>query len=98
MSNKKFRLHKLSDTLEAELTKAADLLVGAVLAPGAKAPKIVTEDMVKSMKNGSVIVDVAIDQGGSIETIDRITTHDKPGYEKHGVIHLLVSEHAWCSA
>jgi alanine dehydrogenase len=80
-----------SEYVAAELTKAADLLVGAVLAPGAKAPKIVTEDMVKSMKNGSVIVDVAIDQGGSIETIDRITTHDKPCYEKHGVIHYSVA-------
>ncbi|MNN52227.1 Alanine dehydrogenase [compost metagenome] len=47
--------------------------------------------MVKSMSSGSVIVDVAIDQGGSIETIDRITTHDHPTYEKHGVIHYAVA-------
>lgn len=74
-----------------EMVKRADLLIGAVLVPGAKAPKIVTEEMVKTMKNGSVIVDVAIDQGGSIETIDRITTHDNPCYEKHGVIHYSVA-------
>lgn len=75
----------------AEMAKKADLLIGAVLVPGAKAPKTVTEEMVKTMKKGSVIVDVAIDQGGSIETIDRITTHDQPCYEKHGVIHYSVA-------
>lgn len=69
----------------------ADLLIGAVLIPGARTPRIVTEEMVKSMTPGSVIVDVAIDQGGSIETIDRITTHDQPTYEKHGVIHYAVA-------
>jgi alanine dehydrogenase len=71
--------------------KNADLLVGAVLVAGASAPKIVSEAMVKTMKKGSVIVDVAIDQGGSIETIDRITTHDNPSYEKYGVIHYSVA-------
>lgn len=75
----------------ANAVKKADLLVGAVLIPGARAPRLVTEDMVKSMQPGSVIVDVAIDQGGSIETIDRITTHDNPTYEKHGVIHYAVA-------
>lgn len=75
----------------AEAVKKVDLLVGAVLIPGAKAPKIITEEMVKTMKQGSVIVDVAIDQGGSIETIDRVTTHDNPCYEKHGVIHYSVA-------
>ncbi len=69
----------------------ADLLIGAVLVPGAKAPKLVTEDMVKSMKQGSVIVDVAIDQGGSVETIDRVTTHENPSYVKHGVVHYSVA-------
>jgi alanine dehydrogenase len=69
----------------------ADLLIGAVLVPGAKAPNLVTEDMVQEMGAGSVIVDVAIDQGGSIETIDRITTHDNPTYEKYGVIHYSVA-------
>jgi len=75
----------------ANAVKKADLLVGAVLIPGARAPRLVTEEMVKSMAPGSVIVDVAIDQGGSIETIDRITTHDNPTYEKHGVIHYAVA-------
>ena len=75
----------------AQIIKNADLLIGAVLVPGAKAPKLVSEAMVKTMKKGSVIVDVAIDQGGSIETIDRITTHDKPSYEKYGVIHYSVA-------
>ena len=69
----------------------ADLLVGAVLIPGAKAPKIVTEEMVKAMKPGSVIVDVAIDQGGSVETVDRVTTHAEPTYEKYGVLHYSVA-------
>jgi len=75
----------------AQAVARADVLVGAVLLPGAKAPKTVSEDMVKSMKKGSVIVDVAIDQGGTVETIDRVTTHDNPAYEKHGVIHYSVA-------
>ncbi|MNO14473.1 Alanine dehydrogenase [compost metagenome] len=74
-----------------EAVQRADLLVGAVLIPGARTPRIVTEEMVQRMAPGSVIVDVAIDQGGSIETIDRITTHDQPTYEKHGVIHYAVA-------
>lgn len=69
----------------------ADLLIGAVLIPGAKAPNLVSEEMVKQMKPGSVIVDVAIDQGGSIETIDRVTTHSDPTYVKHGVVHYAVA-------
>jgi alanine dehydrogenase len=75
----------------AEMVRSADLLVGAVLVTGARAPKTVSEEMVKSMKKGSVIVDVAIDQGGSIATIDRVTTHDNPCYEKYGVIHYSVA-------
>ena len=75
----------------ATAVKTADLLIGAVLIPGAKAPCLVTEEMVKSMPAGSVIVDVAIDQGGSVETIDRVTTHENPSYEKHGVIHYSVA-------
>lgn len=71
--------------------KESDVLISTILIPGAKAAKIVTEDMVKTMKEGAVIVDVAIDQGGSIETIDHITTHDNPVYEKHGVIHYSVA-------
>lgn len=74
-----------------EEVKLADLLIGAVLIPGAKAPRLVTESMVQEMQPGSVIVDVAIDQGGSIETIDRVTTHANPAYEKHGVIHYSVA-------
>ncbi|MFC4078168.1 alanine dehydrogenase [Salinithrix halophila] len=69
----------------------ADLLIGAVLIPGHRAPRLVTEAMVKEMSRGSVIVDVAIDQGGSIETIDRITTHSDPTYVKHGVVHYAVA-------
>ena len=68
----------------------ADLLIGAVLLPGAKATKVVTEEMVKTMRPGSVVVDVAIDQGGCIETIDRLTSHDNPYYVKHGVVHYSV--------
>jgi alanine dehydrogenase len=75
----------------AESVAESDLVIGAVLIPGAKAPKLVTEEMIKSMKNGSVIVDVAIDQGGIFETTDRITTHDNPTYEKHGVVHYAVA-------
>jgi len=74
-----------------KVVQYADILIGAVLVPGAKAPRLVTEDMVKAMKPGAVIIDVAIDQGGSIETIDRVTTHSNPTYEKHGVIHYAVA-------
>ena len=73
-----------------EEIKDADLVVGAVLIPGAKAPHLVTEDMIKEMKKGSVIVDVAIDQGGCVETTHP-TTHDEPVFEKHGVIHYSVA-------
>ncbi len=75
----------------AELVRKADLLIGAVLIPGAKTPQLVTEDMVKTMKRGSVIVDVAIDQGGSIATCDHVTTHTDPTFVKHGVIHYSVA-------
>lgn len=75
----------------AKAVKDADLVVGCVLIPGAKTPKLVTEEMVKSMRPGSVLVDVAIDQGGSIETIDRITTHNNPYFVKHGVLHYSVA-------
>ncbi|MDT3427268.1 alanine dehydrogenase [Paenibacillus forsythiae] len=75
----------------AKAVAEADVLVGAVLIPGAKAPKLVTEEMVKTMKPGSVIVDVAIDQGGIVETIDHVTTHDDPVFEKHGVLHYSVA-------
>ncbi|MBM7564413.1 alanine dehydrogenase [Paenibacillus sacheonensis] len=75
----------------ASAVKKADLLIGAVLIPGARAPHLVTEDMVKTMKKGAVIVDVAVDQGGTIATIDRVTTHKDPVYEKHGVLHYAVA-------
>ena len=75
----------------AQWVKQADLLVGAVLVPGAKTPQLVTEEMVKSMKRGSVIIDVAIDQGGSIATCDHVTTHSNPTFEKFGVIHYSVA-------
>lgn len=71
--------------------KNADLVIGAVLIPGAKAPKLVSEVMVKTMKPGSAIVDVAIDQGGCIETCDHTTTHDDPTFVKHGVLHYSVA-------
>jgi alanine dehydrogenase len=67
----------------------ADLVVGAVLIPGAKAPVVVTKEMVAKMRRGSVVVDIAIDQGGCIETIHP-TSHEKPTYQTHGVIHYAV--------
>ncbi len=73
-----------------DLLKVADLVVGGVLIPGAKAPKLITRDMLKLMKKGSVIVDVAIDQGGSVETAHP-TTHEDPVYEVDGVIHYCVA-------
>lgn len=82
----------MSNSFNIELCASyADLLIGAVLIPGAKAPHLVSEEVVKTMKKGSVIVDVAIDQGGIFETIDRVTTHENPVYEKHGVMHYSVA-------
>lgn len=68
----------------------ADLVVGAVLVPGARAPKLVTEDLIKEMSPGSVVVDVAVDQGGCIETC-RPTTHDDPTFLVHDVVHYCVA-------
>ncbi len=68
----------------------ADILVGGVLVVGASAPKLVTREMLKSMKTGAVIVDVAVDQGGCVETT-RPTTHSEPTYEVEGVIHYCVA-------
>ena len=97
------RLRYLTETLHGKLTtvysnpyniseavKFADAVVGAVLIKGAKAPKLVTREMVKTMTPGSVIVDVAIDQGGSVETIHP-TTHTDPTYVIDGVIHYGVT-------
>ncbi|MED4074257.1 alanine dehydrogenase [Priestia endophytica] len=75
----------------AQAVAEADLLIGAVLIPGAKAPKLVKEHMVEAMKPGSVIVDVAIDQGGIVETVNQITTHDNPTYTKYDVVHYAVA-------
>jgi alanine dehydrogenase len=73
-----------------EYVTKADLVIGAVLIPGAKAPKLITKDMLKDMKNGSVIVDVAIDQGGCIET-SKATTHAEPTFVVEGVVHYCVA-------
>ncbi len=79
-------------TFEAldEETDAADVVVGAVLIPGASAPKLVTREMLKGMKEGAVLVDVAIDQGGCFET-SKATTHEDPTYEVDGVLHYCVA-------
>ncbi len=97
------RLRYLSDIMPANcfplmsspatirgLLKEADVVVGAVLVTGAKAPKLVTRDMLPLMKNGSVLVDVAIDQGGCFET-SRPTTHSEPTYTIDGVVHYCVA-------
>jgi alanine dehydrogenase len=73
-----------------QAVREADLVIGGVLIPGAAAPKIVTRKMVEKMKPGAVIVDVAIDQGGCIETA-RPTTHSEPSYEVNGVVHYCVT-------
>lgn len=75
----------------AQCVKNSDLVVGAVLIPGAAAPKLVTEEMIESMEPGSVIVDIPIDQGGIFETSTRATTHDDPIYLSHGVVHYTVA-------
>ena len=93
------RMHALSPNVTAlpsyvshiaEAVASADLLIGAVLIPGAKAPKLVTADMVRQMKPGSVIIDISVDQGGCIETI-RPTDYDHPTYIEHGVLHFGVT-------
>jgi alanine dehydrogenase len=97
------RLRYLSDVMPAncfnlfsspatlrELITTADVVVGAVLIPGAKAPKLITREMLKTMKPGSVLVDVAIDQGGCFET-SKATTHGDPIYEVDGVVHYCVA-------
>lgn len=97
------RLRELDDILPAnvktvfsneynirEAVKTADLIVGAVLIPGAKAPHLITRDMLKIMKPGTVLVDVAVDQGGCIETC-KPTTHENPTFEIDGIIHYCVA-------
>jgi alanine dehydrogenase len=73
-----------------KLVKEADVVIGAVLIPGAKAPRLVTRDMLKTMKKGAVLVDVAIDQGGCFET-SKATTHTDPVYVVDGVVHYCVA-------
>ncbi len=73
-----------------EAVKTADLIIGAVLIPGAKAPHLITRDMLKLMKPGTVLVDVAVDQGGCIETC-KPTTHENPTFEIDGIIHYCVA-------
>ncbi len=74
----------------AQLVAKADVVIGAVLVAGAKAPKLLTREMLKTMKKGSVVVDVAIDQGGCFET-SKATTHAEPTYEVDGVVHYCVA-------
>lgn len=81
-------LHSNKLNIEQQVLQA-DLVIGTVLIPGASAPKLVTEDMVKSMKKGAVVVDVAIDQGGCFAT-SRETTHSEPTYLVHDVVHYAV--------
>ena len=81
-------LHSSRWTLE-RLLPEADLVVGAVLVPGARTPRVITRDMVASMRDRSVVVDISIDQGGCMET-SHMTTHDDPTYVEHGVIHYAV--------
>ncbi|MES1926690.1 alanine dehydrogenase [Salinisphaera sp. T31B1] len=93
------RLHTLfsnTDTLERSIAEA-DLVIGAVLLPGAAAPKLVTEAMIASMRPGSVVVDVAIDQGGCFET-SRATSHSEPTYTVDGVVHYCVTNMPGCVA
>ncbi|WP_298789159.1 alanine dehydrogenase [uncultured Marinococcus sp.] len=75
----------------AQEVQSSDLVIGAVLIPGARAPKLVTKDMIKTMDKGSVIIDVAIDQGGIIETAEKVTTHENPTYNIEGVVHYAVA-------
>jgi len=82
-------IYSTIDSIE-ESVVSADLVIGGVLLPGAAAPKLITEKMVKQMKKGSVIVDVAIDQGGCAET-SHATTHDAPTYLVHDVVHYCVA-------
>lgn len=81
-------LHSNSEQIERAIS-TADLVIGAVLVPGAKAPKLVTRDMLTRMQAGGVVIDVAVDQGGSVETC-RPTSHEHPTYTVEGIIHYAV--------
>lgn len=82
-------LYSTAETLDYAVL-AADLVIGAVLVPGAAAPKLINRDMLRRMRNGAVIVDVAIDQGGCFET-SRPTTHQHPTYVEEGIVHYCVA-------
>lgn len=82
-------LYSNAENIEAACERA-DLVIGAVLVPGARAPQLVTEQLIRRMEKGTVVVDVAVDQGGCIATC-RPTTHDDPTYEVHGVVHYCVA-------
>ncbi len=86
------RLKTLPVTLHniKEEIKGADIIIGAILIPGGKTPVLITKDMLSTMKKGSVIIDVSVDQGGCFET-SRPTTHDEPVYEVNGIIHYMVA-------
>jgi len=103
MDNNLYRLRYLDDVMPKniqtmmsnpfnirEAIKEADLVIGAVLIAGAKAPKLITKDMLKLMKPGSVVVDVSVDQGGCIETC-KPTTHENPTYVVNDVVHYCVA-------
>jgi alanine dehydrogenase len=79
-----------NDYVLRELVKTSDLIVGGVLIPGAKAPKLITRDMLKTMRPGTVLVDVAVDQGGCIETC-KPTTHENPTYIIDDIVHYCVA-------
>ncbi len=87
---KNMTILKSNEATIYEAVKEADIVISTVLIPGAKAPKLVKEYMVKEMEEGGVIVDISIDQGGSVETVDRVTYNDNPVYVKHGIIHYSV--------
>jgi len=82
-------LYSTTAALEAAVVEA-DLVIGAVLVPGAAAPKLVSRDMIRQMRPGSVVVDIAIDQGGCFET-SRPTSHANPTYVEEGVVHYCVT-------
>ena len=85
-----FRTGYSSPAMTAELASDADMIIGAVLIPGASAPKLITKDQLETLKPGAALVDVAIDQGGCFET-SHATTHDDPVYEVDGIMHYCVA-------
>ena len=85
-----FRTGYSSPAVTAELAAEADMIIGAVLIPGASAPKLITKDQLATLKPGAALVDVAIDQGGCFET-SRATTHDNPVYDVDGIMHYCVA-------